>query len=161
MSEVATSVFVKALQRQRAGFATRMLAALIDGSVVLGAWFTGLGAITLVGFMFRPGRRLRLPHPPMWLTICGVAVLAVVILASGWATTGRSIGKRVVGLRLMRMSEQGVGWLAAFLRATACVVFPAGLFWVLFSPRNRSLQDIVLGTSVIYDWGLHTSPSQE
>jgi uncharacterized RDD family membrane protein YckC len=36
------------------------------------------------------------------------------------------------------------------------VVFPIGLMWVLVSSRNRSVADIILGTAVIYDWGLVT-----
>jgi hypothetical protein len=40
----------------------------------------------------------------------------------------------------------------ALVRAAFCVIFPIGLLWVLFSGQNRSLQDLVLRTSVIYDW---------
>jgi hypothetical protein len=31
-------------------------------------------------------------------------------------------------------------------------VFPAGLLWCAVNARNRSLQDIVMRTSVVYDW---------
>jgi len=40
----------------------------------------------------------------------------------------------------------------AFMRAVLCVIFPVGLAWVLVSRHNRSLQDVVLRTSVVYDW---------
>jgi uncharacterized RDD family membrane protein YckC len=36
------------------------------------------------------------------------------------------------------------------LRAVACVLFPVGLAWVAVDRRRRSVQDIVLGTRVIY-----------
>jgi hypothetical protein len=29
---------------------------------------------------------------------------------------------------------------------------PAGLLWILASRRNASLQDLVVGTAVVYDW---------
>jgi uncharacterized RDD family membrane protein YckC len=32
------------------------------------------------------------------------------------------------------------------------VLFPAGLLWVLASRRNASIQDLVVGTVVVYDW---------
>jgi len=35
------------------------------------------------------------------------------------------------------------------------VAFPIGLFWVVVDPRQRSLQDRVLATSVVYDWQPH------
>jgi hypothetical protein len=38
------------------------------------------------------------------------------------------------------------------VRAATCVVLPIGLYWVLFSSANRSAQDVLLRTSVVYDW---------
>jgi uncharacterized RDD family membrane protein YckC len=35
------------------------------------------------------------------------------------------------------------------------VLFPAGLLWVLASRRNASLQDLIVGTVVVYDWAYH------
>jgi hypothetical protein len=32
------------------------------------------------------------------------------------------------------------------------VTFPIGILWVAMSHENRSVQDVVLRTSVIYDW---------
>ena len=52
------------------------------------------------------------------------------------------------------MSFRGrrMSWPGAFLRAAFCVVFPLGLAWIVVSPRNRSVQDVVMQTSVVYDW---------
>ena len=38
-----------------------------------------------------------------------------------------------------------------FTRAALCTIFPMGLLWVLVSAENRSLQVILLRTSVVYD----------
>jgi uncharacterized RDD family membrane protein YckC len=35
------------------------------------------------------------------------------------------------------------------------VLFPAGLLWVLASRRNASVQDLIVGTAVVYDWAYH------
>jgi hypothetical protein len=32
-----------------------------------------------------------------------------------------------------------------------CTIFPIGLLWVLVSQENRSVQDVLLRTSVVYD----------
>ncbi len=57
------------------------------------------------------------------------------------------MGLRVVGRKGKRMR-----WTGAFLRAVFCTVFPIGLFWCAISRENRSLQDMVLRTSVVHHW---------
>jgi uncharacterized RDD family membrane protein YckC len=59
------------------------------------------------------------------------------------------MGLRVVNGRGRRMRP----WTAV-LRAGFCVLFPIGLFWVVVSPQNRSVQDVVLRTQVRYDWAV-------
>jgi hypothetical protein len=39
------------------------------------------------------------------------------------------------------------------LRAALCVVFPLGLLWCALSRHRRSLQDLVIGSAVLYDSG--------
>jgi uncharacterized RDD family membrane protein YckC len=80
--------------------------------------------------------------------------LAVAYLTFGWSATGRSIGKRVAGLRLVTADGQQLSPSRAFLRAVLCVVFPVGFLWALFSMRNRSVQDLIVRTTVLYDWGI-------
>jgi uncharacterized RDD family membrane protein YckC len=45
------------------------------------------------------------------------------------------------------------------------VLFPLGLLWILASRRNASVQDLILGTAVLYDWAYHpaedTHPGEE
>ena len=40
----------------------------------------------------------------------------------------------------------------SIVRALFCTVFPFGLLWAIVSGANRSVQDVVLRTNVIYDW---------
>jgi uncharacterized RDD family membrane protein YckC len=56
------------------------------------------------------------------------------------------MGLRVVGPRGARLHL-----LHAAARAVLCVLFLPGLFWVLVSRHDRSVQDVVLRTAVIYD----------
>jgi hypothetical protein len=42
--------------------------------------------------------------------------------------------------------------VTALLRAAFCVFFPIGLLWCAGSRANRSVQDVVLRSSVVYDW---------
>jgi uncharacterized RDD family membrane protein YckC len=57
-----------------------------------------------------------------------------------------------MGLRVVNFRGQRVRWAGAVLRAAFCVTVPIGLFWAILSPRDRSIQDVVLRTSVVYDW---------
>ena len=56
-----------------------------------------------------------------------------------------------MGLRVVNLRRPAAG-TAGVPASMFCVVFPVGLFWVAFSRENRSLQDVVLRTSVIHDW---------
>ena len=57
-----------------------------------------------------------------------------------------------MGLRVVNSRGVTLSWLKALVRSCFCVLFPFGLLWVLINSGNRSLQDLVLRTSVIYDW---------
>jgi uncharacterized RDD family membrane protein YckC len=78
-------------------------------------------------------------------------------LALAWHMTGRTYGDVLLGLRVVDAAGRRLGLVMALLRAVACVVFPIGVLWVAVSSSNRSVQDILLRTSVVYDWRTETS----
>ena len=89
------------------------------------------------------------------VALLGVALMYAAwaaYLTVAWATTGRTFGNRLLGLRVVDDGGRTIGLARAFLRAAACVMFPIVLFWVVVSRENRSLPDILLRTSVVYDW---------
>ena len=53
----------------------------------------------------------------------------------------------MVNFRGERMNVAG-----AAVRAAGYIAFPIGILWVAVSPANRSVQDVVLRSSVIYSW---------
>jgi uncharacterized RDD family membrane protein YckC len=57
-----------------------------------------------------------------------------------------------MGLRVVSRSGGDLSLGVALVRAAACVLFPVGLLWAAVSRGNRSLQDVVLRTRVVYDW---------
>ena len=82
-------------------------------------------------------------------------LLLTLYLAVSWMGNGRTYGDHVMGLRVVNRQGRRLHPLAALARAALYVIFPIGLLWVLVSGQNRSLQDLVLRTSVIYDWEVH------
>jgi uncharacterized RDD family membrane protein YckC len=57
-----------------------------------------------------------------------------------------------MGLRVVDRRGRKPAVLVALLRAGFCVLVPVGLLWCAVSRSRSSLQDIVLRTSVVYDW---------
>ena len=144
----------RALQGHRAGFASRVVADLVDLGV---AWLLGLSALLAAGVVsyLLTGPPLRLPVLPNWLDVSAGAAIAVGYLTLSWSATGRSVGKQIAGLRVADRGGQRLSLRRSFARAVLYVLFPAGLLWVLASRRNASLQDLIVGTAVVYDWAYH------
>jgi uncharacterized RDD family membrane protein YckC len=65
------------------------------------------------------------------------------------------VGKQVAGLRVVDRAGRRLSLGRSFCRAVLYVLFPAGLLWVLASRRNASVQDLIVGTAVLYDWAYH------
>ena len=139
-------------QGERAGFATRFLASVIDVSLVallmVGVWL----GIEILQLIFTPGVEVNPPRAAT-LVLWGYA-FTTLYWTVAWATSGRSLGAWVMGVRVVSRKGGRLGWLVALARAAFSVGFPIGLGWALVSKRNRSVQDVVLRTIVIYDWSL-------
>jgi len=144
----------RAIQGQTAGFVTRLAANVIDMIVLAITWSGFILFIGLVRFIAHPVNGWKVPRPPTWESGLGIMLLAILYLTLGWSGTGRSIGKRMAGLRVRTSSGHHLKAGRALSRAVLYVVFPIGFLWVLLSRKNKSVWDIVLATSVIYDWGL-------
>jgi uncharacterized RDD family membrane protein YckC len=151
-------------QGHRAGLVTRAAAGAIDVGIViiaLGALYLGITAFV---FLLDP-RNFNAPTPSPGFVYAAGCVLFILYLAVSWTGNGRTYGNHVLGLRVVNREGRRLHPLAAIVRAALYVMFPIGLLWVLVSGENRSLQDLVLRTSVIYDWELRplrppTDPTQ-
>jgi uncharacterized RDD family membrane protein YckC len=144
----------RTLQGHRAGFASRIVADAVDLGV---AWLLGLSALVAGGVVdyLLTGPPFSLPVLPNWLDFGTGGVVAVLYLGLSWAATGRSVGKQLVGLRVVDREGRRLSLWRSFARAVLYVLFPIGLLWVLASRRNASVQDLVVGTAVLYDWAYH------
>ncbi len=79
-------------------------------------------------------------------------MVAFCYLTVFWSLTGRTYGYLVMGLRVQRRSGRPLRLPGAAVRAAFVVVFPIGIVWVPVGRGNKSVQDFVLGTRVVYDW---------
>ncbi len=80
-----------------------------------------------------------------------LAVYAIVL----WVNWGRTIGGRILGLRLVRVDGQPVTYGTAVVRylmlLVSVFVLLIGVIWVAFDKRKQGWMDKVAGTYVIRD----------
>ncbi len=139
------------MQGVRAGFVSRLLGFVVD-LLVLGvigfliAFFVAVAkwAFTSQGFQF--------DRPSGIVVLVGQAILAILYFTYFWATTGRTFGEQMLGLRVVREDGSHVRGGRAFARSVLTVVFAIGVLWVLVSKRNAAIQDLICRTAVVYDW---------
>lgn len=92
----------------------------------------------------------------------GMLFLFAFLLWWGWpmaweALDGRTPGKRLVGLRVVRRDGLPIGWREAFLRGLLMAAdflplgYATGLVCMLFVPGFQRLGDLAAGTVVVHD----------
>ena len=148
-----------AIQGERAGFISRTVAAGIDVTMIFLTVLGTVAVLWMLSFIIDPtsasapmadGQGDRVPA-------IGVMILYGYALnwfywTVCWATSGRTLGNLVMGLRVVNFRGEHMRWGGSAVRSLFCTTFPFGLLWVIVSGANRSVQDVVLRTSVIYDW---------
>jgi uncharacterized RDD family membrane protein YckC len=144
-------------QGHRAGLVTRAAAGAIDlGILIIALGVCYLGVFAFL-FLLEP-RNFTAPTPSPGLVYAVGTLLLILYLAVCWMGNGRTYGDHVMGLRVVNHKGGRLHPLRALARAVFYAIFPIGLLWVLVSGQNRSLQDLVLRTSVIYDWDVRPLP---
>ncbi len=140
----------------------RLLAALVD-SVILAAINVVLFAPVVLVKYFSAELQTH-DTAPDWAfrSIFGLAVLLaflanVLYVVGGWAWRGRTPGKSLLGLAVVKRGtlggRVGIGWGPAFVRAVVLVLagLPLGLGWIwaFFEKERRAFQDLAAGTWVV------------
>jgi uncharacterized RDD family membrane protein YckC len=133
-----------------AGFVTRAAANAVDVVVVALILALGYAVVAGVRFMLAP-TSFRLVAPEFRWIVVAVGIGLALYWTATWAGPGRTPGDQLMGLRVVGPRGAPLHLLHAAARAVLCVVFLPGLFWVLVSRHNRSGQDVVLRTAVVYD----------
>ncbi len=136
-------------QPRTAGIVSRGIAAVIDLAVVgmvIGLLYLGL---VLSRLIFNP-TAFQFPTLNALFSSTAVLVVSVVYLAGAWSVSGCTVGAVTMGLRVVGRRSERVRPGVAAIRAVACVLFPIGLLTVAVDRKRRSVQDLLLGTRVIY-----------
>jgi uncharacterized RDD family membrane protein YckC len=142
---------VRDYQGRRAGVVTRNVAGIVD-IVVVALFLVAAYLVYCAALFVLPPQGFDPQIPPFWLSLVIGYWVMTLYLALSWYTGGRSYGCHVMGLRVVNRKGNRLPLVTSLLRAGFLVFFPLGFYWVIVSPANRSVQDVVLRTSVIYDW---------
>jgi uncharacterized RDD family membrane protein YckC len=141
-----------------AGFATRAAAYVIDAMVIVGLLsvltFAVTAVVTLITAQDSP-----LELPTGWITtILTISAVGITYLTLGWWLFGRTVGKLVLGVRVVDANGRRPSLVQAFVRAvlyTLSAAFFIGFAWVAITPRRRAWHDLIARTWVVYDWAAH------
>ena len=146
----------RALQGRRAGLVSRLLALAVDVVVVV---LIGVLLLVVTGgirSLFTGELEVEVSSDAVRGPLATLLVLAY--LGYGWGLNGRTAGKVALGLRVVRHDGSDLSLLWGAARAVLYLIFLPGILWVAVSRRNASLQDLLLRTAVVYDWGPAVAP---
>jgi uncharacterized RDD family membrane protein YckC len=147
-----------------AGFFSRAAAYALDRLIVFGISFVILAVLNYF---------LTLIGADQWLenlseTGTEHAILAVLLATSGinlmvsfgynvalWVVSGQTLGKRVLGVRVMRADGTRLTVGRALVRQVGYLIssiFYLGFLWILFDNKRQGFHDKLAGTIVTYSW---------
>ena len=140
------------MRGHRAGLVSRLLADAVDLTIAGIILFGALVAFAVVRYMVG-AEPLQLPRISGIFTAAAYPITVFLYLSISWSRHGRSVGKGLVGLRVVQNDGGPLGWFRATMRAFLCtVVGGLSLLWSVFSSRNAAVHDLVLHTTVVHDW---------
>jgi uncharacterized RDD family membrane protein YckC len=135
---------------------SRCAADSVDLLVVSLIYFGILLTVGVVEYLVQE-QSFEMPQPDLAVTTVTSWVIAIVYLTAGWGSTGRTIGKSTMGLRVVNTRGEALSPRHAFVRALLCATVGwVLLLWILVSKRRAGAHDVLLRTAVVYDWTTHT-----
>ncbi|MGY1642659.1 RDD family protein [Geodermatophilus sp. SYSU D00703] len=147
---VVVSAARAGIRGTRAGLVTRSLANVVDLIVVAVLVAGGYAGVSATRFLLSPTTFSFPVLPWATLLLLGLGVQAAYFTVT-WVEAGATYGDRLLGLRVADGRGARLRWGRSAVRAVFCALVPVGLVWVLVSRDNRSVQDLLLRTSVLYD----------
>jgi uncharacterized RDD family membrane protein YckC len=125
VSSPIRSAKARALQAKRAGLASRIAADAIDWGIVVAIYVGILFGIALFEYFIGSGK-FDVPRPAPGVTLTSQWVIAVLYLTAGWSGSARTVGKSLMGLRVVTNSGQPLRPRRAFFRALICATNSRG-----------------------------------
>jgi uncharacterized RDD family membrane protein YckC len=135
------------------GFGRRLVATLYDGLLV---FFMSFILIVIISFIllfyasFNPNEEV----PVVRMTFFTGILLSLFYYVGFWSTSGQTIGKATMGIKVVGPNGKPLSFWRALLRwigfIVSAVVFSIGFIWIEFNEQRRGWHDILSGSRVIW-----------
>ncbi len=138
------------------GFGRRLVASLIDMLLIGFLTFMLVVALSFAILLVDiftaykyPDREFPVDTMTLWLGL----ILSVIYFVAYWAKSGQTIGKTVVGIRIVSKDGSPLSWGKAFLRyvgyVVSGIVLSLGFLWLAFDRKRQGWHDKISGTYVL------------
>ncbi len=135
------------------GFNRRLLAAVvIDGLIVIFLTFILVITVTVVALIGSPYGTSEDMNFNAALGVTGI-IVSMAYYVGFWAKSGATVGKDLMGIKLVRHDGQVPGWGWAFVRYIGYIISGAvlslGFMWILIDKKRQGWHDKIAGTYAI------------
>ena len=148
------SVHSPELEGHYAGIVSRAAAFTVD-LLTIALLFAVFGKVLEYVFSILLRQRVSFPDSSIYARAL-LAVWIIVYLAQPLATSGRTFGMAVLGLRAVRANGGDIDGWHALLRVIALplsfLLFGFGFLLILLRRDRRALQDLIASTAIVYAW---------
>jgi uncharacterized RDD family membrane protein YckC len=138
-----------------AGVVSRAVAAALDFAIAIGIFTAGLAGVDLLSRVVFGGSIAGGRSGPGY--VIALAAWAFLYVWGSLAVAGRTMGKGIVGLRVVRADGSALTVRQALGRTVAYpisfAILGLGLVGIVTDRYHRALHDRLARTAVVYDWG--------
>ncbi len=159
MTTVSREPAPETLEGHYAGAATRLGAYVLDAFLSVAVYGLLLALVVLVWELVTRDEL----SAPAENTIPYLVGLVAWLFVYWWASTalwGKTVGKAVIGVRIVRRDGSDLDPLHALWRVLAFplsfLVFGLGFVGIVVGREHRALHDVIADTAVVYDWAART-----
>jgi uncharacterized RDD family membrane protein YckC len=131
------------------GFGQRLVATVIDGALVVILSFILAAVVSIVPLLIG----WLIPIPVTALIIPAGLLFSLIYYAGSWQKSGQTIGKIVMGIKVVGKDGSRLTWGKALLRyvgyIVSGIVASIGFLWVAFDRKRQGWHDKIASTYVI------------
>lgn len=134
------------------GLGRRLAASLLDGLLLGFLTFilvTVLGLVILLIDIFKPDQVVPFDR----FIVVAAAILSLVYYVGYWSTSGQTLGKTMLGLKVVDRAGSPLSTGKAVLRylgyLISAAIFSLGFVWIAFDQKRQGWHDKIAGTYVV------------
>ncbi|WP_321189698.1 RDD family protein [Siminovitchia sp. FSL H7-0308] len=147
------------LQFKLAGLGSRATAFLIDSAILMVANLL----MYVIAFVILTGEMVLFDTSSISLFLFGIIIIMMFVIYWGYFIAfeffsgGRTIGKKLIGIRVIQDNGHSLTLLSSFIRNLLRIIdalpgsYLVGIFMIFFHPQHKRVGDLVAGTIVVHE----------